>query len=78
MAPPGDTYQGIIDSQPGTYKFEIDHDLSALLDLGADPTLYSAETRDAIKSRPHITTTFSGTLTSDALRTQLLEGFVEP
>lgn len=76
--PHGDTYQSIIDGQPGTYQFEIDHDLSALLDLGADPTLYSAQTRDAIKSHRHITTTFSGTLTSDALRTQLLEGFVEP
>lgn len=76
--PHGDTYRSIINGQPGTYKFEIDHDLSALLDLGADPSLYSAQTRDAIKSRRHITTTFSDTLTSDALRAQLLEGFVEP
>lgn len=76
--PHGDTYQSIINDQLGTYKFEIDHDLSALLDLGADPTLYSDQTRDAIKSRRHITTTFSDTLTSDALHAQLLEGFIEP
>ena len=76
--PHGSTYQSIIGDEPGTYKFEIDHDLPALVDLGADPTLYAEQTRNAIKSHRHITTLFTGIPTSDALRTQLLEGFVEP
>lgn len=76
--PHGDTYQSIIGDQPGVYKFDTDHALPALVDLGADPALYSAQTRDAIKSRRHISTLFTGIPTSDALRTQLLEAFVEP
>lgn len=76
--PHGSTYSSIINGEQGAYKFEIDHDLSALVDLGADPSLYSSQTRDAIKSRRHITTLFSGIPTSDALRTQLLEAFTEP
>lgn len=76
--PHGDTYSSIIDGQPGTYKFEIDHDLPALVDLGADPALYSRQTRDAIKSNRHITTLFTGIPTASALQTQLFEAFVEP
>lgn len=76
--PHGSTYESIIDGEPGKYEFTIDHDLPALIDLGADPALYSSQTRDAIKSRRHISTVLSGIPTSDALRAQLLEGFVEP
>lgn len=76
--PHGDTYSSIIGDMPGTYKFTIDHTLPALTDLGADPSLYSSQTRDAITSRRHLTTVFTGIPASDALRAQLLDGFVEP
>lgn len=76
--PHGATYESIIDGAPGTYTFTIDHDLFALIDLGADPSLYSSQTRDAINSRRHISTLFTGIPTADALRAQLLEGFIEP
>ena len=82
--PHGQSYSSVINNQPGRYIFNLDHDidveqdLSAFTALGSDPSLYSDQTRNAINTNPHITALFSGIPNSDTLRTQLLEGIIDP
>lgn len=79
--PHGTVFQGIENGQPIKYTFEIDHHLVALRDLGADPKLYPAATRDALKSKPHLSYSQAErpeNLNLDELRENLLNSFVQP
>lgn len=79
--PHGTIFQGIEAGQPIKYSFEIDHHLIALRDLGADPKLYPTATRDALKTKPHLSyvqTERPENLNLDELRDTLLNSFVQP
>lgn len=79
--PHGDVYPGVEAGKPINYQFEIDHHLIALRDLGADPKLYPAATRDALRTKPHLHYTQTAKpehLDPDQLRETLLSSFVAP
>lgn len=52
--PRGATYFGVEADRPIQYSFQLDSRLVSLRDLGADPLLYPAATRNAIKTNPHL------------------------
>lgn len=78
--PHGNLFQGVEAGQPIKYQFEIDHHLVALTDLGADPKLYPAATRDALKTKPHlhyIQAEKPESLDLNMLKEELLASFVQ-
>lgn len=51
----GNSLTGYVNGRSGTYIYRPDTELKALVDLGAKPLLYSAQTRNAITANRHIT-----------------------
>lgn len=53
--PNGGSLAGYVDGRSGTYIYRPDTELKVLVDLGAKPLIYSAQTRNAITANRHIT-----------------------
>lgn len=53
--PNGGSLAGYVDGRSGTYIYRPDTELKVLVDLGAKPLVYSAQTRNAITANRHIT-----------------------
>lgn len=64
----------------GRYILSVDLDYENIKEIAADPTLYSGQTRDAIKFKRHIFTkvTNGRTITKEMLESQLRNSFVSP
>ncbi len=80
--PHGKLYRSYLNDQIGTYIFDADVNLSALSELGADPNLYSYQTRDALKTKRHLSFSIpldrTENFTTDSLHELLQNSFVDP